>query len=365
MTPFRWRAPAEDADRSARVPLVFRWDLDKTYLKTHFEHVRDLVRIPFEDGADKVAAPGVAELLRVLRRFNEQRQRQVRVYFLTASPPQIGRAIREKLALDGIGYDGITFKDQLHDLVRGRFRGLREHVGFKLAELLKSRRDMPPESEEILFGDDWESDPLVYSLYADILAGRVDRAVVHDVLEAIRVDPVRIAEVKRLLGEHDPADVVRRIYINLERRTPPAHFHAFGPRLVPAFNYFQTAASLHADGLLDRESVVAVARSLVEESGYSPQRLGNSLADAERRGHLLPSVAGVLRETLKAERLVAGARRRRRSDSGTLWQRLLRWVQPPASPWEKQSGPAIDYRGLVADLRAARGTQRAAAQEEV
>jgi len=55
--------------------------------------------------------------------------------------------------------------------VRGRFRNLREQVGYKLTELLAGRRDTPVTADEILFGDDWESDPLIYSLYADVVAG--------------------------------------------------------------------------------------------------------------------------------------------------------------------------------------------------
>jgi hypothetical protein len=115
----------------------------------------------------------VAQLIRGLRRFNEEQKREVRVFFLTASPPQIGRAIREKLQLDGIEYDSITFKDQLQNLVRGKFRNLREHVGFKLTELLKSRREMAP-SRTIPLGDDWESDPL--STLRRHPHGAVDRA---------------------------------------------------------------------------------------------------------------------------------------------------------------------------------------------
>ena len=64
----------------------------------------------------------------------------MRIYFVSASPPQIGQAIKEKLALDGIEYDGIVFKDQLQHLVRGKFRHLREQVGYKLTELLKAGR---------------------------------------------------------------------------------------------------------------------------------------------------------------------------------------------------------------------------------
>lgn len=357
MSRFRWGAPPPSP--AAPAPVVFRWDLDKTYLKTEFESVRDLVRIPFEDAADKRDAPGVAQLIRALRRYNQEEGHEVRVYFLTASPPQIGRAIRDKLSLDGIEYEGITFKDQLHNLVRGKFRNLREHVGFKLTELLKSRRELPPDSREYLFGDDWESDPLVYSLYADILAGRVDRALVHDVLEVIRVDPVLIADVKRLMGSHEPAEMVQRIYINLERRTPPAHFQSYGRRLVPTFNFFQTAVGLHGDGVLDLEGVAAVARSLVERSGYTPERLGNSLADIERRGHLLPTMAGTLRETLRGQRLLAGAGRARSKGGDSLWQRLLRWVQPPEAPGLESSN-SIDYRALVADLRPARGSAASA-----
>lgn len=353
MSRFRWGTPPSPP--SAPVPVVFRWDLDKTYLKTEFESVRDLVRIPFEEAADKRDAPGVAQLIRALRRHNQEEGHEVRIYFLTASPPQIGRAIRDKLSLDGIEYEGITFKDQLHNLVRGKFRNLREHVGFKLSELLKSRRELPPASLEYLFGDDWESDPLVYSLYADILAGRVDRALVHDVLEAIRVDPVLIADVKRLMGGHEPGDVVKRIYINLERRTPPAHFRSYGRRLVPTFNFFQTAVGLHGDGVLDIEGVAAVARSLVERSGYSPERLGNSLADIERRGHLLPTTAGTLRETLRTQRLLAGTGRSRSKRDESLWQRLLRWVQPPETSGAESQTP-IDYRALVAELRPVRGS---------
>ena len=133
-----------------------------------------MVQIPFEKAEDKIAAPGVAALIRGLRETALSRGATIRVYFISASPPQIGRAIRRKLELDGIVYDGIVFKNQLQRLMRGKFRHLREQVGYKLTELLKARRAEPPQAREYLFGDDWESDPLIYSLYADVVAGRVD-----------------------------------------------------------------------------------------------------------------------------------------------------------------------------------------------
>jgi hypothetical protein len=357
----RWHTRRARSGVRSPVPcVVFRWDLDKTYLKSEFDRMRDLVRIPFESAADKIAAPGVAALIRELRATAEKRRQQVRVYFVTASPPQIGRAIKEKLTLDGIRYDDIAFKDQLQNLVRGKFRYLREQVGFKLSTLLRSHQQVPDGSREFLFGDDWESDPLVYSLYADVVAGRVERGELEDVLRAIHVDPALMDDIVASLTAVRPRETVARIYINLERRTPPAHFHWFGPRLIPSFNYFQTAACLYGDGVLDADGVVTVARSLVDESGYTAIKLLNSLADVERRGHLRPPEVEAVRRALAGAGLIArkSRARRRRSlpwwDMAAQWKRLVDWVRETAPAPGAPSAPSIDYRELVAQWRPAR-----------
>jgi len=329
-------------------PVVFFWDLDKTYLKSEFETLRELVRIPFEKPEEKVAVPGVVPLIRGLRNVASQAGRDVRIYFVSASPPQIAKAIKDKLALDGIEYDGIVFKDQLHHLVRGKFRNLREQVGYKLTELLKDR-PARADAREVLFGDDWESDPLIYSLYADIVAGRVAPGDLDGILQTIGVDAALIAEATRLAAAITPAEAVSRIFINLERRTPPSAFQRFGPRLVPTFNYLQTAACLFQDGHLSLPAVATVAEALTAQSGYTPERLANSLADIERRGHLQPLNAIAVREYLGA--LGALPRRIRRWQSP--WQRVRRWfaaqgTHPPADD------VVINYHTLAADWRASR-----------
>jgi hypothetical protein len=332
-------------------PIVFRWDLDKTYLKTEFDSLRELMRVPFEKPQDKVAVPGVAPLIRGLREVATQAGREVRIYFMSASPPQIAKAIKQKLALDGIEYDGIVFKNQLQHLVRGRFRNLREQVGYKLTELLKSRRAMSAESHEALFGDDWESDPIIYSLYADVLAGRIAGDELGEVLLAIGVDPSLIAEAKQLAAAAERGEVVEKIYINLERRTPPTSFRAFGPRLVPTFNYFQTAVCLFEDGYLTLPAVAQVAESLINDSGYTPGALANSLADITRRGHLQQASTIAVREYVRARGLIPRAGRRR--VGLVLWQRLSQWVKAKPAPVQPQ-GDAIDYHQLVTRWRAAR-----------
>lgn len=331
--------------------VVFRWDLDKTYLKSEFESLRELMRIPFEKPEDKVAVPGVVPLIRGLREVATAAGRDIRVYFISASPPQIAKAIKEKLALDAIEYDGIVFKNQLHNLVRGKFRHLREQVGYKLTELLKSRAEMPADSTETLFGDDWESDPIIYSLYADVLANRLAPDELDNVLDTIGVHKQLIAQAKELAAAARHEDVVARIYINLERRTPPAHFRLFGARLVPTYNYFQTAVCLYQDGHLTLPAVAQVADDLIATSGYTPERLANSLADIARRGHLTQASTIAVREYLHARGFLPG--RRAAGVRLSRWRRFLRWLQREPAPQPAMQG-TINYQTLVAEWRGTR-----------
>ena len=85
---------------------------------------------------------------------------------------------------------------------------------------------------------------------------RVVRVLVALVALVVRVDPVLVPEVvglaARAAGTREP---VARIFINLERRSPPGNFRLFGTRVVPTFNYFQTAAVLAAEGWLAAEGL--------------------------------------------------------------------------------------------------------------
>ncbi len=302
-------------------PVVFRWDLDKTYLRSEFDSFRDLVKIPFEKPEDKVTVPGVVTLIRQLRRVARQQGREVRVFFISASPPQIAKAIKEKLALDGTEYDGITFKNQLQHIMRGRFRNLREQVGYKLTVLLRQRNEFPDNAREVLFGDDWESDPIIYSLYADLLAGRLAAGDLPNILQRIGVDPELIDEAQVLARKLRPVAAVERIYIHLERLSPPKVFEPFGPRLVPAFDYFQSAACLYQDQHLDVDGVVDVAHSVMLEGQLSARNLANSLADICRRGYLHQRVREVLEWELMQRGVLPGSRQRR------FLQRLQAWVR--------------------------------------
>jgi len=238
---------------------VQRWDLDKTYLVTDTESLRGLLRIPFERAQDKRAFPGVAALVKQLRRSSAERGATTSVNFVTASPPQIGRAIREKLHLDGIEIDEIRFKNQIHHLVRGNFDALREHIGFKLSELLQSARAGRRDGEELLFGDDWESDPLIYSMYADVIEGRLSWSRLEGLLDRAGVQGTGYLQTIRECAERTgPQRRARAICILRARPRASEEFEPFGPRLFWFDSYLECALILHALGDLDARGVVEV-----------------------------------------------------------------------------------------------------------
>ena len=145
---------------------TFRWDLDKTYLRTEFDSLKDLAKSAIETAADKQAFPGATALLRALRQDGN------RICIVSGSPTQMRQVLAAKLALDGVEYDEFVLKNNLKNILRGRFRALRAQIPYKLPAMLASRINVPA-PHETLFGDDAEADAIIYCLYADLLNGRV------------------------------------------------------------------------------------------------------------------------------------------------------------------------------------------------
>ena len=260
---------------------VYRWDLDKTYLRSEFATFSDLVKSAFEGAEKKQSVPGAAALLRELKKGGG-----VRVSFISGSPQQMRKVLTRKLELDGVAVDEFILKPNLRNLVRGRFRALREQVGYKLPALLSGRAGLPPSVHETCFGDDSEADALVYSLYGDLRAGRADRALLSRVLEAARVYPDDAARTLALYDAADKGECVDRILIHLDLRSPTSRFDRYGARLVPFYNYFQAGLVLLEDGVLDAAAVLGVALDMIEHAGYTLDALCNSMEDLLRRGRM-------------------------------------------------------------------------------
>jgi len=326
----------------ARASYVFRWDLDKTYLISHFESLRKLIVVPFERGQDKVAVPGVVAVIKALRSAASDRGLKPKVYFLSASPPQIGAAIREKLVIDGIEYDGITFKDQVGHIVRGRFDALREQIGYKLEKLLVSARSIDGGAREFLFGDDWESDPYVYSLYADLLAGRVAPATLKAALERAGVHRHYVERIESHLAwiEEFARHEVGGIFILRQRRVLPVELQALGPRVAWFDNYFECALALYARGLITEGSVVEIARA----TQLSAQAIGASFSAAVSRPGMDLGYLEAPRKALAEAGLMEPIKRGRlRKRAVAAWRRVFGLAPMP----KHRQRAAADYVALV------------------
>jgi hypothetical protein len=269
----------------AELAHIFRWDLDKTYLRTDFDTFRGLWRSAFEKAEEKQSVPGAAALLRELRAAGKAASAH-RICFISGSPRQMRKVLEEKLKLDGVQFDEFILKPNMSNLLRGRFRAIREQVGYKLPALLAGRVGVAPEVPETLFGDDAEGDAFIYSLYADILGGRAKKETVEQILTRLGVYADVAQRTLALMENIQRTEKVRRIFIHLDRRSPPARFDRYGPRVVPIYNYFQAAAVLYEEGILDAAALVRVAIDMVEHGGYDVDQLCNSYQDMVRRGRL-------------------------------------------------------------------------------
>jgi hypothetical protein len=324
---------------------IARWDLDKTYLRTEFDTLRDLVKAALERPDEKRTNPGASTLLREMVRAD------IRVHILSGSPEQMRRRLEDKLRLDGITWDSFTLKPNLRNLLRLRFRAVRDQLGYKFPALLQARAALANSGEaaasckETLFGDDAEADAYVYSLYADFIAGRVAEDVLLKVLERGRVYEDVVAQTMETARAVEHADVVERILIHLERQTPPEDFRTYGPRVVPFYNYLQAAFVLLEDGRLGPEGLLRVAVELVTEHRFDGDALARSYLDLARRGHLrgtaIDAVAGALDAWLSQGPVPASDELR------AMVARLPAMTNRARKSYDGRERPLPDYAALV------------------
>ncbi len=331
---------------------IARWDLDKTYLRTEFDSLRDLVKTALERPDQKRTNPGASTLLREMVRAG------VRVHILSGSPEQMRRRLEDKLRLDGIAWESFTLKPNLQNLLRLRFRAVRDQLGYKLPALLRARAALAEGGEpatastETLFGDDAEADAYVYSLYADFVTGRIGEEVLLRVLERGRVYEDVVAETMETARNIEHAEVVERILIHLEQQTPPDDFRKYGTRIVPFYNYLQAALVLFEDGRLRADSVLRVAVELVTEHHFDGDSLARSYLDLARRGHLrgerVEPIGAALDAWLAQGHVPASDELR------TLTSRLFPMAEAARAIRRERSDAHPDYLALVDDHNARR-----------
>ncbi len=258
---------------------ILVWDIDKTYLDTSFSSFRGLIAIPLEFAVDKRSIPGAVNVIRALRHGPAKDSALTPLYFVSGSPPQLRKVIEQKMTLDGVEFDGITFKDQWGLLRAGRPRDIRAQVGYKLQALLLYRRELPDGGRYLMFGDDVEDDADSFLLFGEICAGLRDgplEARLRDKSVA-RPDVEQILQVASTLPIIE--DPVERVFILLTKKDPGRYRD---PRIVGARSYLQTAMVLAEMGRIGAETVSSVARDL-RRNRISELEIAEEINDAERR----------------------------------------------------------------------------------
>jgi hypothetical protein len=326
-----------------RERLIYRWDLDKTYLRTEFDTLRDLFLTAFETARDKRTVPGAATLLREI-----QASGPAGIYILSGSPEQMRRVLEAKLRLDGIRWDALTLKPNLTNLLRGRFRAMKDQVGFKLGAMLAAREPLAPELDEVLFGDDAETDAFVYSLYADLCSGQVGIDVLERVLAQAAVTDAQADALLARAARVPKRDICARIFIHLERVSSLERFEVYGGRVCPFYNYLQPAMVLVELGAMDAPAALRVAADLVIDQGFGAEALMASYEELLARGQVT---------RVGAERLLGALERTDERDLATagrvvraFGELLARLPSTVAATPPKH--PALDYASLLAQERA-------------
>ncbi len=304
---------------------VYIWDIDKTYLATQFETLRGLIKTAFEKAHEKKNVAGTATLLKEIYKGRGENKENP-IFFISASPPQMRKVIEKKMSLDGISYDGIIFKDNLKNIYKWKFKKIKEQIGYKLRELLKLKCALPADCREYLFGDNYENDLLIYSLYSDICGQKLTSDELKIILERLKVHAEDQEIIFSLIQELSFSDTVEKIFIHLVKKSDIQHFARFGTKVIPTFNSFQAALALYDAGLIFRNSVVRVVEDLYNNFGFSQVDISNSLLDSYERSIIGESTLVKLVDSLKAHDFIG-------ADFGipkikTLWESLKKKIIP-------------------------------------
>ncbi|HPI41818.1 MAG TPA: hypothetical protein PLJ21_13490 [Pseudobdellovibrionaceae bacterium] len=286
-----------EAEIEKKITDFFVWDLDKTYLDSKIESLSGLFRTVMERALQKKNVPGTTALLLALSEFRKEvmNESEFPIYFITASPPQLEERISEKFLIDGIRPLGCFYKDNIKNLTPSRFWRLRAQVGYKLQALLQLRSRWVGNVSQICFGDDSETDAVIYNLYSDICSRRISNPEIRSALERYSVTSEQIDEIFKMQDLIPVMDPLQRIYINLAIDTDADYYLKFGRRTLATYNSFQVAIDLFQHQKLHLVGVYRVAQDLIMNYNFSSENLMRNFEDLIRRGSLNAETFEVLK----------------------------------------------------------------------
>jgi hypothetical protein len=260
-------------------------DIDKTYIETRFESAVGMIKIAFEDADAKIAVNGAPLALLAGRwgaAFDGGDISGPRpLHFLSASPPQLRRVIRDKLAKDGLDWTSDTFKNQAYNLKMGRLKLLKQHVAYKTATILNHMAKAPAKSKFILIGDNAELDAFIYCGVQMLLTGELSPTAFREFLSLGKVENEVLNTLEPLIARNFGGVQVMGILI---RKAPGYVFNEVPPLtdMVLTFDsYFEVILHFHAWNLCPASSLPRITRLLHNDYGLAREELLACLQQAE------------------------------------------------------------------------------------
>ncbi len=228
-------------------------DIDQTFLDTQIGSNQGLMETMFETPDLKKPLPGMEEFYRLIHHP---------LFFISASPHFFRRTLGAVFAMHNIPSRGLYLKYlvgtietmlrksissllNLDELLSGGFgsalerslkflgssvQSLFDQVSYKLTTLLENRLMHPTGAQEILIGDNTESDYFIFTLYQFLLSGKCSGSVLENYLyrlnfhnrEALTRDAARRVRqlVEANLAIHGLVNPVTHVWINTAKTHP-------------------------------------------------------------------------------------------------------------------------------------------------
>ncbi len=252
-------------------------DIDKTYIETRFESAVGMIKIAFEDSDAKIAVNG-APLALLSARWGDSLEGKDLVgpkplHFLSASPPQLRRVIRDKLAKDGMDWTSDTFKNQAYNIKMGRLKLLKQHVAYKTATILNHMAKAPARARFILIGDNAELDAFIYTGVQMLLSGELSPAAYRQYLGIGKVEKEVLDTLEPLINRNFSDVQVMGILI---RKAPGYQSHQAPPltdMVITFDSYFEVMLHMHAWDLIPAKVFPRITRLLHNDYGLSREEL--------------------------------------------------------------------------------------------
>jgi len=233
-------------------------DIDLTYLATDIHSNKGKISTLFETPDLKRALPGMPELYRQLRKSTSNSP----LSFISASPHFFRRTMLATIALHGIQTEALHLKylegtikgvidkvfgtifnplelvasgpksawNRTRKFLTASVQSLFDQMSYKLSILLYDRVYLPSATQEILLGDNTESDYMIFTLYQVICEGKLEGDALEEYLYSLNFlgrDAITRDSAKRIrklaeenIRSHGKTNPVKLTLINRTAKGP-------------------------------------------------------------------------------------------------------------------------------------------------